>query len=198
MKSTNKSKKTETVYASSVKSRGMATKNLVITALMAAIMCILGPLSLPLPFTPVPISLINFAIYITAFVLSCKYCTLGYIVYILIGAIGLPVFSSFGAGIDKIVGPTGGYIIGLIFTAFICSIVNEKFAGKIYMYVIGMVVGLAVAYVFGTLWFMYQQGMGFRQSLVLCVIPFLIGDVVKIVMATIIGPVLKKTVNRIR
>ncbi len=198
MKSLNNSIETQSVSAVSMKKRGITTKNLVITALMAALMCILGPLSLPLPFTPVPISLTNFVIYLAAFVLSWKYCTLSYIVYMLIGMIGLPVFSNFGSGIDKIVGPTGGYLIGFVFTALICSLINEKFVGKIYMYVIGMAAGLAMAYAFGTLWFMYQQGMGLKQSLVLCVIPFLIGDAVKIVVATIIGPVLRKAVNSIR
>lgn len=198
MKSLNNSIETQSVSAASMKKRGITTRNLVITALMAAFMCILGPLSLPLPFTPVPISLTNFAIYLAAFVLSWKYCTLSYIVYMLIGMIGLPVFSNFGSGLDKIVGPTGGYLIGFVFTALICSLINEKFAGKIYMYVIGMAAGLTMAYAFGTLWFMYQQGMGLKQSLVLCVIPFLIGDAVKIVVATMIGPVLRKAVNSIR
>ncbi len=66
------------------------------------------------------------------------------------------------------------------------------------MYVAGMAAGLFVAYAFGTLWFMYQQGMGLKQSLALCVVPFLIGDAVKIAVAAIVGPVLRKAVNSIQ
>lgn len=198
MKTINHLAETQSVSAEPVKYKGITTKNLVITAMMAAVTCILGPLAMPLPFTPVPISLTNFVIYLAAFVLTWKYCTLSYIVYILIGAIGLPVFSGFGSGIDKIAGPTGGYLLGFVFTALICSVVNHKFRGKIYMYVAGMAAGLLVAYAFGTLWFMYQQGMGLKQSLVLCVVPFLIGDVIKIVVATIVGPALHKAVNAIQ
>lgn len=198
MKSVNQSAETQSVSTAAMKYRGITTKNLVITAMMAAVTCILGPLSLPLPFTQVPISLTNFVIYLAAFVLTWKYCTLSYIVYVLIGAIGLPVFSAFGSGIDKIAGPTGGYLLGFVFTALICSVVNQKFAGKIYMYVAGMAAGLFVAYAFGTLWFMYHQGMGLKQSLALCVVPFLIGDAVKIAVAAIVGPVLRKAVNSIQ
>lgn len=176
----------------------MSTKKLVLSALMSALLCILGPLALPLPFTPVPISLTNFAIYLLAFVLSWRYCVLSYIVYMLIGMIGVPVFSNFGSGIDKIIGPTGGFLIGFVFTAIICSIVNEKFAGKKYMYVFGMIVGLGMEYLFGTFWFMYQQKMGLIESLLLCVVPFLVGDAIKIIAATIIGPTLKRTVQSIQ
>ncbi len=198
MKAINQPAGPQTTSAASMKYKGITTKNLVITAMMAAVTCVLGPLSLPLPFTPVPVSLTNFVIYLAAFVLTWKYCTLSYIVYVLLGAIGLPVFSGFGSGIDKIAGPTGGYLLGFVFTALICSIVNKKFAGKLYMYVAGMAAGLFVAYAFGTLWFMYQQGMGLKQSLALCVVPFLIGDAVKIAVASIVGPALRKAVNAIQ
>lgn len=171
----------------------ISTRNMVLVALMAGIMCIVGPLSIPLPITLVPISLTNLAIYIAAFVLPWKYCTLSCIIYLLLGTIGLPVFSGFGGGIGKIAGPTGGYLIGFIFIAIICAYVNEKFSGKLYMYVIGMIAGLIVAYLFGTLWFSYQQEIGFVKSLALCVVPFLIGDAVKIVIASFIGPILNKT-----
>lgn len=175
----------------------ITTKNLVITAMMAALMCAVGPLAIPLPFTPVPVAPIVAVIYLSAFVLDWKYSAVSVMVYLLLGTIGLPVFSGGGAGIAKLAGPTGGYLIGFVFTAVICGYINGRFDGKIYMYVIGMCIGLSVAYIFGTIWFMYQQGMGLWQSLTLCVIPFLIGDAVKIIAATLVGPVLRVAVKKL-
>ena len=97
------------------------TKNLIIIALMSAIMCILAPVSIPLFFTPVPISLGVFIIYIISYVLSPIYATLSVFIYILLGLFGLPVFSGYAGGAAKLFGPTGGYIIGYLFSAFIVS-----------------------------------------------------------------------------
>ncbi|MGN1481369.1 biotin transporter BioY [Porcipelethomonas sp.] len=173
------------------------TLEIVLVGLAAALMCIAGPFSIPIPFSPVPISLTNLAIYIAAFILEWKLCGLSTVIYLLLGMVGLPVFSGFTGGLSKLAGPTGGYLIGFIFTALICGFFCHKF-NKIYMYVIGMVLGLAVAYIFGTAWFMIQQDTGLIPSLTMCVIPFLPGDAVKIVIAAILGPILKKQVSRIK
>lgn len=188
----------ESTSKNKIYTRRITTKNMVITSLMAAIMCIIGPFSIPLPVTLVPISLTNFVIYLAAFVLSYKYCALSYIIYLLLGIIGLPVFSNFGSGIGKVAGPTGGYLVGFILTAIICAFMNEKFSKKIYMSIVGMIIGLAIAYLFGTIWFSIEQNMSFVQSLSLCVVPFLIGDAVKIIVAVIVGPTLRKSIQRFK
>lgn len=172
------------------------TLEIVLVGLAAALMCIAGPLSIPIPFSPVPISFTNLAIYIAAFMLEWKLCGLSTVVYLLLGTVGLPVFSGFTGGLSKLAGPTGGYLIGFIFMALICGFFCHKF-DKIYMYVLGMILGLAVAYIFGTIWFMIQQGTGLIPSLTMCVIPYLPGDAAKIVIATILGPVLKKQIGRL-
>ena len=82
--------------------------DLTFTALMAALICILGPLSIPLPISPVPISLTNLAIYFTVMLIGWKRGTVSYIIYLLIGLCGVPVFSSFTGGPGKLLGPTGG------------------------------------------------------------------------------------------
>ena len=82
---------------------------LVLIALMTAVICVLAPVSLPLG--PVPVSLATFAILLTAYILGWKRGTTSILIYILLGLTGLPVFSAYGAGFSKIVGPTGGYII---------------------------------------------------------------------------------------
>ncbi len=108
----------------------LTTHELALIGLMAAVTCILGPLSLPLPFSPVPISFTNLAIYITVFMLGWKKGCFSYLLYLLIGLIGIPVFSGFSAGIGKLGGPTGGYLIGFIFMAAISGFFIEKFPQK--------------------------------------------------------------------
>lgn len=172
------------------------TKSMVIIALMAAVTCILGPLSLAIPISPVPISLTNLAVYFTVYVLDRKRGTISYLLYLLIGLVGVPVFSAFTGGPGKLFGPTGGYLIGFIFMAYICGFFIDKWPSKLYMHFIGMVLGTAVCYLFGTVWLAYQAGMGFYAALGAGVIPFIPGDLVKIVIALIAGPVIRKQLRR--
>ena len=88
-------------------------RSMVIIGLNSAILCILGPLSLPIG--PVPISLTNLVIYFSLYLLGAKQGTLSYLIYVLLGLVGLPVFSGFSGGPGKLLGPTGGYIIGFFF-----------------------------------------------------------------------------------
>ena len=83
------------------KAKFLTTKQMTLIALMTALTCILGPLSIPLPFSPVPISFTNLVLYFSVFVLGTKFSTISYIVYLLIGLVGLPVFSGFSGGPDK-------------------------------------------------------------------------------------------------
>ncbi|APC38918.1 biotin transporter BioY [Clostridium estertheticum] len=164
--------------------------HLTLIGVMAAVICILGPLSLPIGI--VPISLTNLAIYFSVYVLGQKRGTLSYIVYLFIGLVGLPVFSGFSGGFTKLFGPTGGYLIGFIFMAFISGIFIDKFSNKIYMCFLGMILGTIVTYIFGTAWLAYQLNMTFNASLAIGVIPFILGDIVKMVIASLIGPQIKK------
>lgn len=172
----------------------MKTKELTLIGLMTAITCILGPLSIPLPFSVVPISFTNLAIYFTVFLLGWKKGTISYLIYLLIGLVGVPVFSGFSGGIGKIAGPTGGYLAGFLLLAIISGLFIEKFRGKIYMYALGMVLGLAVTYLFGTAWLSYQLELTFKEGLFMGVIPYIPGDIVKIAAALILGPILRKNV----
>ena len=88
-------------------------------ALMTAVTCILAPLSIPIG--PVPISLTNFAIYLSLYLLDWKKGTISYFIYLLLGFAGLPVFSGFTGGVAKLAGPTGGYIVGFIPMAIIAG-----------------------------------------------------------------------------
>lgn len=170
--------------------------NMTVIALMAAVICILGPLSIPLPVSPVPISFTNLAIYFAVMLLGWKRGTLSYIVYLLIGLVGLPVFSGFTGGPGKLVGPTGGYLIGFIFMAIIAGWFIEKFEGNMVMYFVGMIIGTAVTYAFGTLWLAYVAGMSFKAALVAGVLLYIPGDVVKMIIAAVAGGVIRKRLKK--
>ena len=99
-------------------SQAEKTKKITMIGLMTAVTCILGPLSLPLPFSPVPITLTTCG-FLSIYILGMKYGTISLLIYLALGTIGLPVFSSFSGGLGKLAGPTGGYLFGFIFLALI-------------------------------------------------------------------------------
>ena len=111
----------------------MSTAQMTVTALMTAITCILAPMALPIPISPVPISLTNLVIFFMAYILGMKLSVASYVLYLLLGTVGLPVFSGFTGGVGKLLGPTGGYLIGFIFLAAIAGFFVEKFPAKIYI-----------------------------------------------------------------
>ena len=174
------------------------TRNMTTIGLMSALLCIIGPFSIPLPFSPVPIVLSNLMIYISCSILGTKKGTLSVIIYLLIGLVGLPVFSGFTSGLSKIAGPTGGYLIGYIFCAIITGLFVEKFEDKIYMYAIGMILGTLICYAFGTIWLAKQLSLTFMQALFMGVIPYLIGDSLKIMCGTLIGFKIRNKLNSLK
>lgn len=159
-------------------------------ALMCALMCILAPLSIPIG--PIPISLTILIICISIFVIGTKGTVISYLVYLLLGAFGLPVFSGYQGGLGKLAGPTGGYLIGFIFLALISGIFFEKTQGSIIWTVVGMILGIAVDYALGTVWFMYQMDCELSYALSVCVIPFIPVDLCKVVLANIIGRLIRR------
>jgi len=171
------------------------TRTMAVIGVMTAVICIMGPLSLTLPVSPVPISLGTLAIYFVPYVLGMKRGTISCCIYLLIGLVGLPVFTGFSGGPAKLLGPTGGYLIGYIFMALICGFVIDR-TNKMSICFLGMVLATAVLYLFGTVWLAYQAGMTFREALMAGVIPFIPGDLAKIVIAMLAGPQIKKRLKR--
>ena len=157
----------------------ISIKTMALIAIFSAITCILAPFSLPIG--PVPISLTNLVIYFSLYVIGTWKGTASYVIYLLIGLVGLPVFSGFTGGPGKLFGPTGGYLIGFIPLAIIAGIFIDKFYSKWYLCLVGMILGTVVCYAFGTAWFMivYARSagsIGLMTALGWCVIPFIIVD----------------------
>ena len=188
----------ETSGTVAVDNQKIRTKQMVLIALMTAVTCVLGPLSIPLPFSSVPISLTNFAIFLAIFVLGMKSGTISFIIYRLLGAIGVPVFSSFRGGLQVLAGPTGGYLIGFIFLALIMGFALDHFDRKLVPTIIGMIIGMAVCYAFGTVWLAKLLSLSFKEGLMMGVIPYLPGDAAKIIIAAIVGPKLYGATQKIR
>lgn len=173
------------------------TRKLTLIGLMSALLCILGPLSIPLPVSPVPITLTNFAVYIIVYILGMRSGTVSVLIYLCLGTAGLPVFSAFSGGLAKLAGPTGGYLAGFLFLALIQGFLMERFPGKNAAAVTGMILGLAMCYLFGTAWLAVQMNLTFFAALGIGVLPYLPGDAVKIILAAVVGPKLRAAVNRL-
>lgn len=175
--------------------RNKKVYTMAVIALMTAITCIVAPLSIPIG--PVPISLTNFAIYLALYILGWKKGTVSYLLYLLIGLVGVPVFSGFTGGIGKLLGPTGGYIIGFIPMAIIAGIVIDKFSRR-WIQFAGLIVGTAVCYAFGTAWYCLQSGTNAAAALSLCVIPFIPVDLIKMIITIIAAPKIRKQLDKAR
>lgn len=171
----------------------ISSKQMALVGIMAAILCVAGPLSIPIPISPVPITLTNFIIAMAAIILGGKLACMSTIIYLLLGSIGLPVFSGFGGGIGKLAGPTGGYLIGFIFMALIEGLVAEKNQNKIILF-LAFLIATAVIYLFGTAWLALQMHLTFGQALWAGVIPYIPGDLVKIILAIMIAPPIRKRI----
>lgn len=163
--------------------------DITLTALMAAVICVCSWITIPLG--TIPFTLQTFGVFLALRFLGGKRGTAAIIIYLLLGAAGLPVFSSFGAGLGKILGPTGGYMLGFIFSG-ITIILLEKFDSHIkYLRIVTDIIAMTGCYALGTAWFysFFGKGKGMSIFAVLsaCVIPFIIPDIIKIALAEIIS-----------
>ena len=171
-------------------SRSALTRNLVLAALFAALTAVCSQIQIPLPM--VPINLALFAVHLCGALLGAKWGALSMCAYALLGAVGVPVFSGFASGPAVLFGKTGGYILGYILCALLVGLLSRRLGFTFPKLCLSMVVGVAVCYLFGTIWFMAITGMNLVTSLTYCVIPFLPGDAVKILLAALLALRLQK------
>lgn len=161
-----------------MKDRRSSTQMIVLTGMFAAVLAVLSQISFPLP-SGVPVTLQTFAVALAGFVLGWKYGLACTAVYILLGAVGVPVFAGFCGGLNVLVGMTGGFIWGFLFMVAACGYAYSR------NYVVRIVlplVGLAICHLLGVLQFMAVMGMGFGESFVLVSVPYLVKDVLSVVL----------------
>lgn len=165
-------------------------------ALMAAVMCVLCPLSIPIG--PIPISLSILVILLTVVMLGTWRALVSFTVYLLLGAAGMPVFSGFQGGLSRLAGPTGGYLVGFWLMILIGGIIMELSRRNLLLTMLGMAGGVAMDYVLGTAWFMFQTDSTVSHALAVCVYPFVPFDLAKIVIAVLVGDLLHRALQRAR
>lgn len=169
-----------------------SVRNLTLVGLMTAVLCVLGPWALNIPISPVPISLGMLGIYLVVSILGMKLGTVSVLLYILLGFAGVPVFTNFTAGPGKLLGPTGGYIIGYVFMALICGFFVDRHSRSLPLYLLGMVLGTGACYFFGTLWLARLMELTFLDALFVGVVPYIPGDLIKLIIARILSFQIRK------
>ena len=176
------------------------TVDLAYIALFAVLMAVCAWITIPIPKPFVQFTLQTFAVFMALITLGGRRGLYVTVVYLLMGAVGVPVFSGFKSGIGALMGSTGGYIIGFIFTALIVGYISDKTGGKLWCVVLGMIAGVLACYVFGTAWFAVvyaktSEPAPLATILGWCVFPFLIPDAVKIGVAAVLANRLKRFVK---
>lgn len=171
--------------------------DIALIALFAALIAVCSWISIPLT---VPITLQTFAVFMAVGTLGMKKGTLSVLVYVLLGAVGVPVFSGFRGGASVLIGTTGGYIVGFILSALLCGYIIDKFPQKIWVSALAMAAGLIVCYAFGTAWFVAAyarsaEAIGVGVVLMKCVVPFILPDALKIAAAAILSQRIKKHIK---
>ena len=164
----------------------MSTRNAAYIAMMAVILCICSWLTIP--FT-VPFTMQTFAVYCALLLLGGRRGLLAIGLYILLGLVGLPVFSGFRGGPGHLLGLTGGYIIGFLFTGLGYLLMESKLRGLGFLpRIVLLALDLLPCYLVGTLWFtavsrLHGSEIGFFGALGLCVVPYILPDMLKVVLA---------------
>ena len=169
------------------------TYHMVYSGIFAVLLAICSWISIP---TVIPFTLQTFAVFLTVLLLGGKQGTIAIFIYLLLGAVGIPVFSNFGAGLGYLLGNTGGYAIGFLFIGFSGWLFEKLFGRKNFSQVTSMIFGLILCYTFGTFWFMNisMKGVGVSgwiSALAMCVFPFILPDLCKLILAYFISKRLK-------
>ncbi len=165
------------------------TYTMVYTGIFAVLLAICSWISIP---TIIPFTLQTFGIFLTVLLLSGKQGTIAILIYLLLGTVGIPVFSNFGAGLGYLLGNTGGYAIGFIFIGLSGWIFEKLLGQKKHVQLSAMLLGLILCYAFGTFWFMNismnaENTYGLMTTLTMCVFPFVVPDLCKLLLAYMIS-----------
>lgn len=172
----------------------MTIREITLAGLFAAITCVLTIVSIPLPFTPVPITLQVFGVVIAGAILGAKLGFLSQLTYLLIGLIGLPVYSNYGSGPAKLFGPTGGFIFGFVVAAFIIGLIIDKTSflktNMLIKYIIilfSMLIGVFIIYTVGVAQLMFVLNVSLKSAIAMGAAPFIAADLIKVFVGSFIA-----------
>lgn len=182
------------------------TRRLAVCAVMAAVMCVIAPISIPIG--PISITGGTLAIYLSVYLLGGAWGAASVLVYLLVGFVGVPVFSNYMGGAARLLGPTGGYLVGYLPMAFLAGLIIEqtwrRLGGQdkksaalaLAVQFLAMVLGTAVLYAFGTTWYCFQAGVDLQKALAACVFPFIPFDLMKMAAALLLGFPIRRRLER--
>lgn len=166
-----------------------------LTAVMTALVCVVAPFSFPLP-GDVPLSMANFMLLLAVCLLGGRCGSVCCLIYLLLGMVGVPVFAGFGAGVGKLAGPTGGYLVGYLPMVLVAGAFCRLGKQRKWVLPIGLALGILVSYVPGTLWLSYVTGTDLFTACFVGVLPFLPGDLLKILLLALLTPRLRRAITK--
>ena len=163
-------------------------------ALLAALLAVISPFYIPL--YGVPLTLSTFGVYLCALLAGGGWGTAAVGIYLLLGAVGIPVFSGFTGGFQVFAGPTGGFLLGYLPCVLLAGWLCQHFGQKPFLWGLSLLCGTVLLYACGTAWYMAHANLSLRIALLTCVVPFLPWDAVKLVAAVSLAYPVKKTLQR--
>ena len=175
----------------------LKTRDLTLIALFTVLTAVCAWISVPVPAPFVQFTMQTFAVFAALLTLGGKRGTYAVTAYLLLGAVGAPVFSSFRGGLGVLLGTTGGYILGFFFTALLYWLMTAKLGNTLAVKIAAGALGMAVCYAFGTAWYLVlyaQMGkpMGVLTALGYCVFPFILPDLLKLSLALLLSQRVEK------
>lgn len=175
------------------------SKKIVFTALFAALTAVCGFISIPVPGTPIPIVLQNMLVVLTGLMLGPVWGVAATVLFLAAGALGLPVFSGGTGGVARLMGPTGGFLYGYALATLAAGLIAQrpKYGARtpVLRLVLATVLGFVVMYIPGVLHFMRVMDKTFSQTMTLCIVPYIPGDIVKMVVAVLLSSKLRTTAS---
>lgn len=168
------------------------TVDFIYAAMFAALTAVLGLISIPLPFSPVPVSGQSLGIMLAGSILTIRQAGFSVLTFVLIGAVGVPVFSGLTGGLGVVIGPRGGYYLGFLVGAMVIGLLRGKRDNPWRLALANLVGGVVVVYLFGVAWLSFVTGMGLEKAVMAGALPFIPGDLFKVFAATFIGTAINK------
>lgn len=170
--------------------------DLVYAGIFAALIAVLGLVSIPLPISPVPISGQTLAIMLAGSILTVRQAALSVLTFLLIGAVGMPVFAGATGGIAVLFGPRGGYLWGFLLGAIVIGLLKGSGIKMWRLALANAIGGIVVVYLLGVPWLGIITGMGLNKAWVAGALPFIPGDLVKVAVATVLGAAVNRKLAR--
>ena len=167
-------------------------------AMFAALTAVLGLISVPLPFSPVPVSGQSLGIMLAGSILTTRQAAWSVLTFVLIGAVGVPVFSGLTGGLGILIGPRGGYYLGFFIGTFVISLLCRQTSSPWRLALANLIGGIAIVYFFGVLWLSTVTGMSIDKAFMAGALPFIPGDLFKVFLASFIGAAINKRLGSIR